>query len=196
MEEWREIEGYPNYMVSNLGRVKSLGRWINGKNKGKRWQEEKILKQQLLNCGYLYIELYKNKKGKNFRVHRLVAEAFIPNPYNLPFINHKDENKQNNCVENLEWCDHIYNVNYGTARERTIKGLINHSKTSKPVLQIDKNTNEVIAEFPSIMEVQRQLGFANTHISDCCKGGYFYKERNKWVNVSQAYGYIWKYKNG
>lgn len=74
-------------------------------------------------------------------------------------------------------------MNYGTARERMIKGLINHSKKSKPVLQIDKNTNEVIAEFPSIREVERQLGFANTHISDCCNGKF-----------KQVYGYKWSFK--
>jgi hypothetical protein len=197
MEIWKDISGYEGlYQVSNLGRVKSIGRWINGKNKGKRWQEEKIMKQQLFKCGYLYVCLWKERKMKYCRVHRLVAEAFIPNPNNLPFINHKSEIKTQNNVENLEWCDHKYNVNYGTARERTIKGLINHSKISKPVLQIDKNTNEIIAEFPSTMEIERQLGFANTHISNCCKGGYFNNDRNKWVNVSQAYGYKWRYKNG
>lgn len=193
MEIWREIEGYPNYMVSNLGRVKSLGRWINGKNKGKRWQEEKIMKQQLFKCGYLYVCLWKERKMKYCRVHRLVAEAFIPNPNNYPIINHKDENRQNNNVENLEWCDQKYNVNFGTATERRRKTNTNHPSYSKVVLQYDLNGN-FIKEWPSTMEIERQLGFANTHISNCCKGGYFNNDRNKWVNVSQAYGYIWKYK--
>lgn len=193
MEIWKDIEGYPNYMVSNLGRVKSLGRWINGKNKGKRWQEEKIMKQQLFKCGYLYVCLWKERKMKYCRVHRLVAEAFIPNPNNYPIINHKDENRQNNNVENLEWCDQKYNVNFGTATERRRKTNTNHPSYSKVVLQYDLNGN-FIKEWPSTMEIERQLGFANTHISNCCKGGYFNNDRNKWVNVSQAYGYIWKYK--
>lgn len=195
MEIWKEIDGYPNYMVSNFGRVKSLGRWINGKNKGKRWQEEKIMKQQLFKCGYLYVCLWKERKMKYCRVHRLVAEAFIPNPNNYPIINHKDENRQNNNVENLEWCDQKYNVNFGTATERRRKTNTNHPSYSKVVLQYDLNGN-FIKEWPSTMEIERQLGFANTHISNCCKGGYFNNDRNKWVNVSQAYGYIWRYKNG
>lgn len=195
MEIWREIKGYPNYMVSNLGNVKSLGRWINGKNKGKRWQEEKIMKQQLFKCGYLYVCLWKERKMKYCRVHRLVAEAFIPNPNNYPIINHKDENRQNNNVENLEWCDQKYNVNFGTATERRRKTNTNHPSYSKVVLQYDLNGN-FIKEWPSTMEIERQLGFANTHISNCCKGGYFNNDRNKWVNVSQAYGYKWQYKNG
>ena len=206
-EIWRDIVGYEGlYQVSNLGRVRSLGKWIDRKCKGKRWQEEIILKQPLYS-GYLYVGLWKNRKLKYYRVHRLVAEAFLDNPHNLPEVNHKDENKQNNFVyinedgsvnlekSNLEWCDRKYNVNYGTATERRRKTNTNHPSYSKVVLQYDLNGN-FIKEWPSTMEIERQLGFANTHISDCCKGGYFYKERNKWVNVSQAYGYKWKYKNG
>lgn len=173
-EIWKDIKGYPNYMVSSWGRVKSLNYNHTGK--------ERILKQQLKR-GYLYVGLRKNKKFKHCGVHRLVAEAFLDNPNNLPEVNHKDENKTNNFVSNLEFCDRKYNMNYGTARERMIKGLINHSKKSKPVLQIDKNTNEVIAVFPSIREVERQLGFANQHISSCCNGKF-----------KQVYGYKWSFK--
>lgn len=175
MEEiWKNIEGYPNYMVSNLGKVKSLG---NNKTR-----KEKIMKLCNTGNGYLAVNLCKNGKEKTYLVHRLVAEAFIPNPNNYSQINHKDENKQNNFVyinedgtvdlekSNIEWCTAKYNMNYGTRSKRQGEEMINHPSNSKPVLQIDKNTNEVIAEFPSTMEVKRQLGFAFTNISECCLG--------------------------
>ena len=101
---------------------------------------------------------------KTFRVHRLVAETFIPNPNNYPEINHKDEDKTNNCVENIEYCTHEYNSNYGSRTERAAQAC------SKPVLQIDKTTNEVIAEWQSTHEVERKLGFNNSAISKCCTG--------------------------
>lgn len=114
MEEeiWKDVSGYEGlYQISNKGRIKSF---IN--NKG--ICREKILKLVLKKTGYLQITLHKNKQQKVFRVHKLVALAFLPNPNNLPFINHKDENKSNNCVDNLEWCDEKYNVNYGTCRQK------------------------------------------------------------------------------
>ena len=100
------------YQVSNMGRVKSL---ID--NHGK--YREHILKPRLNKENkYLQVRLFKGSKGKEFTVHRLVANAFIPNPNNLPIVNHKDENPSNNCVDNLEWCTNEYNLNYGTSRER------------------------------------------------------------------------------
>ena len=107
IEGWKDIEGYEGlYQVSNLGRVKSLG---NDKNK-----KEKIRKVRKNNFGYLHLTLHKNRIAKDYLIHRLVATAWIPNPNNLPEINHKDECKTNNTVENLEWCDATYNNNYGT----------------------------------------------------------------------------------
>ena len=104
MEEWRDIQGYEGlYMVSNLGRVKSLNYHRTGK--------ERIMKPSDNGHGYLFVVLCKDGKDKNCRINRLVAQAFLPNPDNLPEVNHKDENKYNNCVENLEWCDRSYNVN-------------------------------------------------------------------------------------
>ena len=118
-EEWRDIKDYEGlYMISSYGRVKSLGRWVNYKNKGKKWQEGKILKPLVKKGGYLHVGLWKNGKLKFFTVHRLVAQAFIPNPNNLPQVNHKDENKENNFVKNLEYCDAKYNSNYGTRTKR------------------------------------------------------------------------------
>lgn len=178
-EEWRDIEGYEGlYQVSNLGRIKSLER-IDNYN---RLVKEQILKP-IANRGYLRVCLYKDGKQKKISVHRIVAENFLENPHNYPQVNHKDENKSNNCVENLEWCTAKYNSNYGTKNERVAASNTN-GKCSKPLLQIDKNTNEVIAEFPSTMEVKRQLGFCRVAVSECCTG-----------KLKSAYGFKWKFKN-
>ena len=116
-EIWRDIEGYEGlYQVSNMGRVKSLG---NDKNR-----KEKILKPGMNNYGYLQVGLHKEGKRKIFQVHRLVAQAFIPNPEELPEINHKTEIKTDNRAEFIEWCDHRYNMNYGTRNERAGKNMV------------------------------------------------------------------------
>lgn len=147
MEIWKTIEGYPNYMVSNLGRVKSL-------NYGK----EKLLKPGF-NGRYYFVYFCKEGKQKNYKVHRLVAQAFIPNPNNLPEVNHIDENKTNNRVDNLEWCDRKYNINYGTRTE----------KTRKPILQFTKN-GEFVKRWNSGMDIERELEFNSGNISSCCLG--------------------------
>ena len=112
MEIWKDIKGYEGlYQVSNKGRIKSLNYRRTGK--------EGILKGVPTKYGYLMVTLYKKgEKPEHFSVHRLVAEAFIPNHDNLPEVNHIDENKENNHVKNLEWCDRKYNMNYGTRNER------------------------------------------------------------------------------
>lgn len=113
MEEWRDIKDYKGiYQISNKGRVKSLNRIDSRGNK----VNEKILRPGKRN-NYLYVRLCKDGKFKDYRIHRLVAEAFIPNPDNLPVVNHKDEDKSNNCVENLEWCTQEYNVNYSLSKK-------------------------------------------------------------------------------
>ena len=122
--------------------------------------------------GYLQVMLYKDGKHKNFRVHRLVAEAFIPNPNNLPYINHKDEDKHNNSIDNLEWCDRKYNNNYGTRNERMRKSL------SVPVY-----CEELNREFYGAHEAARQLGLNQTNITQCCKG-----------NQKTTGGYHFRYK--
>ena len=116
MEEWKYIEGYEGlYQVSNYGRVRSL--FYRKKN------QVQLLKLRKVTKGYLQVALWKNRKRKDFMVHKLVAEAFIPNPNNYPQINHKDEDKTNNCVENLEWCTNEYNHNYGTRNIRAGGGI-------------------------------------------------------------------------
>lgn len=166
MEEiWKDIKDFEgHYQVSNLGRIKSI-----------KFGKEIILKQHNNKGGYYYVCLLKNGKHKNYYVHRLVAQAFLPNPYKLPQVNHKDENKTNNNVDNLEWCTNEYNHNYGTINER-----ISQSQ-SKPVLQYDLNGN-LIKEWKSINECGRN-GFNQGDICKCCNG-----------KRKTAKGFIWKYK--
>ena len=166
-EVWKDVSGYEGmYEVSNLGRVKSL-------KQGK----ERILKPKTEKCGHLHVGLYKNGEQKKYYVHRLVAQVFLSNPQNLPMINHKDDNPSNNQVENLEFCTAKYNSNYGTRTQRQAE------KLSKPVIQFTKD-GEFVREWKSATDVQRNLGYNNGHISECCN-----RKRKS------AYSFIWKYKN-
>lgn len=145
MEEeiWKDIKGYEGlYQVSNKGNVKSL----NYKRSGK----DKILKLVKQKNNYIKIQLYKDRISKQFFVHRLVAETFIDNPDNLLCVNHKDENPSNNFVENLEFCTHKYNSNYGTSKERIAE------KLSIPIKCLDLQTNE-ITYYSSIHEAGRKI---------------------------------------
>ena len=111
-EVWKPIVGYEGlYEISNLGVIKSLRRTVN-KGKCHRTWGEHFIKYGVDGCGYFRTNLAKDGVNKTFKVHRLVAEAFIPNPNNLPEVNHKDGNKQNNCVDNLEWCDRHHNMKH------------------------------------------------------------------------------------
>ena len=111
MEEWRDIKGYEGkYKISSYGKVKSL-----------KHKDEKLLKPSYDKDGYKQVILCDNGKDKKWFIHRLVAIHFLPNPNNLPQVNHKDEDKANNVVENLEWCTCKYNINYGTAKNKKAK---------------------------------------------------------------------------
>ena len=171
-EIWKEISGFENYQVSSFGRVKSLG------NNKKR--KEKILKQNDDGDGYLHVKFCKDGKEQSFRVHRLVAQAFIPNPNNFPQVNHKDENKANNRVENLEWCTHEFNSNYGTRNQRISEANTNHPSKSKAVVQLTLD-GEFVAEYSSSKEAQRN-GFHRGNIISCCRGK---RKTHK--------GYLWQY---
>ena len=181
-EIWKDIKGYEGYQVSNFGNVRSLNY-----NKTKKI---KILIPSLDNYGYNYLLLYKNSKRKHFTVHRLVAQAFIPNPNNLPQVNHKDEDKTNNCVENLEWCTNKYNCNYGTRnvriKEHQNKPMLGKfgkdNPHSKQIYQYDMEGN-LIKIWDSATVIHRELGFDNSYISACARGKH-----------QSAHGYMWKYK--
>ena len=174
MEIWEDIADYEGlYQVSSLGRVKSLGNYKSSK--------EKILKLRSDRKGYLRVDLCKEGKRKTYTVHRLVAQAFIPNLENKLEVNHKDEDKTNNKVENLEWVTRKENINHGTRNERMAKSLQNHKQTSKPIYGINIKTNERI-EFPSTMEAQRN-GFDASNIVKCLKGRLKTHKGYKWYYV-------------
>lgn len=163
-EEWRPVVGFEGlYEVSNKGRVKSLPRIVKCAS-GEFLTYERILVGGV-SAGYRHYPLYKEDGShKDLRANRLVAEAFIPNPDNLPFVNHKDENKQNDCVENLEWCTPLYNTRYGTALERA---SLNNAK-NKRVCQYDMDGN-FIASYYNINQAARSVRGKHPTIVQCCK---------------------------
>lgn len=181
--EWRAIPGYEGlYEVNNFGSVRSLFRY------------KKQLTPSKGAHGYLTVELYKGKQRKRVLVHRLVAMAFIQNPKNYPQVNHKDENRCNNTVENLEWCSAIYNMNYGIGGE-TRHSKIDYSKPcyaenarkngairSKPVLQFSID-GTLLNKYCSAKEAHRETGLNHSHILECCNG-----KRYKTVG-----GFVWKF---
>lgn len=179
-EVWHKVPGYEGlYEVSSLGQVRSLYRY------------KKILKPQLTNNGYLYVQLFKNKIGKNYYVHRLVANAFIPKVKEKPFINHKDEIKTNNAVSNLEWISHIDNCNYGSAINRRVSNTdynarrINNTNqikaVSKPIAQYTKD-GIFLKRWNSAAECAREYGFSTSSCIRKCVNG----ERKT------AFGFVFK----
>ena len=180
-EIWKDIPGYEGlYQVSNFGRVKSLDKWVNYKLKpGKLYLcKGRILKLCKRPNGYIFVGLWKNKKLITPGVHQLVAQAFIPNPKNLSCINHKDENKENNKVDNLEWCTHKYNSNYGTSAKRISQSRLGEKNPRcKKVLCVE--TGEV---FPYIMKAAEVKHIRYQDIGKVCNGKKAY-----------AGGFTWQY---
>ena len=183
-EYWKPVVGYEGlYEVSNWGRVKSLKKLVKSHNK---WGEcyitinEKILKKRIDKYGYERVMLYKHGKSKLKQVHRLVAEAFIDNPDNLPQVNHKDEDKLNNNVDNLEFCSVLYNNTYNERHKKIAEKNIN-GKKSKPVLQYDLEGN-FIKEWKSVAECGRN-GYNYGNVAACCRG-----------ELKTYKGFIWRYK--
>ena len=179
-EIWEDIKGYEGlYQISNLGKIKSLDHVVKTSNKykatGSRMVKGKMLKCSFDKDGYLTISLSKNNIVKTKRIHKLVAETFIINLHNLPIINHKDENKQNNYVDNLEWCTHQYNTNYNNMPFKRAENR------RKKVLQYDKNGN-LIKKWNSMTEASKHYNISRSNISLCCL-----RKRKT------AGGFIWKY---
>lgn len=156
-EEWKDVFGYEGiYQASTLGNIKNI-------------KTNKTLKPFKNTNGYYQVELWKNGKGKQIVVHKIIAKTFLSNPSNLPQINHKDENKTNNSIDNLEWCTAKYNSNYGTR----------NLKLSSPVICIELNK-----KYSSIKEASKELKIQQAHISGCCAKRKHYKT---------AGGYHWRY---
>lgn len=193
MEEvWKDVKGYDGlYLVSNLGNVKSL----NYRRRGC----VKNLKPKKNRGGRLWVELYKDGKPACAQVHRLVAIAFIPNPGNLPQINHKDENVTNNAVTNLEWCDQLYNNRYSFERhpERKIQNVRRATyptgetwhkihdagirRNFRPVMQLTKQM-EHIRTWDNVCIAAKENNWRSSCIKECCDG-----------KRKTAYGFRWQY---
>lgn len=163
---WAVKDGY---LVNRDGSIYKLN-WDRTKTM------RKVAQNKTIN-GYLRFNL----NGKTEYVHRFVASCFIPNPYNLPCINHKDENKTNNCIDNLEWCNYEYNTNYGSRNQKAGKHLTNHPNKSKKVFQYTKD-GKFVKEWQSLKEIQRVLGFKVQNISSCCNG-----------KLKSYKGFIWRH---
>lgn len=177
-EIWRPVAGYEGlYEVSSFGRVKSLGRTEPIFN-SVRFRKDKIMRQKLTKFGYLEATLSKNGKPSTKKIHRLVAEAFLPNPEGLPQVNHKDEDKTNNRVENLEWCSAKYNMNYGSVKRRV------GEKHSKPVAQLSLE-GKIIKVYKSAAEAGRNGVAMQQHITDVCnhKGNHYTAGGFRWEYV-------------
>lgn len=149
MEVWKKIKGYETYEVSTTGRIRNIA-------------SGEVLKTPLNTWGYPSVTLCGMWGRKNKTVHRIVAEAFIPNPNNLPEVNHKDEDKTNNNVENLEWMTKKENINHGTRTERANK------KKHKRICQYTDG-GELVKVFESMKEAEKE-GFNHSAISACCHG--------------------------
>ncbi len=178
-EKWLPVSGYEGlYEVSDTGRIRSLFRY------------KKELKPCHSTNGYLYVQLFKGKKGKNHFIHRLVANAFIENPDGKPFVNHKDETRTNNCVDNLEWVTNVENCRYGTAIERRVRHTdyssrcIDHTNqikaVSKPIDQYDKS-GSFIRRWNSASECSRATGMSVSGIRRVVNG-----------NRNSIFGYVFK----
>jgi hypothetical protein len=181
IELWKEVAGFEGiYKVSNTGKVVAHEKTIiRGKgNCLSIRQPEMELKPTKDKWGYYGVNLWKGGKNTRKKVHRLVAEAFLPNPNNLRYINHKDEDKANNSVENLEWCTSSYNNTYGSRVDRMRLAKF------KPVEQLTKD-GKVVARFESLMQAEAITGIKASNISKVAKGGIY--------GFNTAGGYKWRF---
>ena len=187
-EIWKDIKNYEScYQVSNLGKVRSLTRKVNTYN-GVRITKGQLLKPLKTNRNYLRVCLKKNQKNKYVSIHRLVAEAFIPNPNNYPIINHIDGNTSNNKASNLEWCTQKHNIKYaymfGKAKATKgcfKKGYIPHNRRKINQYSLD---GILLNTFNSVKEAGLFVNTVPSNINNCLSG-----------KTKKAKGFIWKYVN-
>ena len=177
-EVWKDVPNYEGiYKASNFGRIKMVKRTLTDSLGKKINKKEHILKPRTGNRYYM-IALYKNGKREDLLLHRVIAQTFIPNPENKPFVNHKDENCFNNCSDNLMWCTQKENMNWGTINERMSK----NSKSKRKVNQYDMDGN-FIKQWDCMTDFYKSKGLKlKTGIIECCKG-----------RRQSHMGYKWKY---
>lgn len=178
----KDIKGYKYYYATDNGEIYSKDRVItmlnpNTKEEMSFVRKGRKLLQKVTKSGYCAVCLSENNTKKYYFVHRLIAEAFIPNPDNLPQVNHINEDKQDNCVSNLEWCTGNYNYFYGTGLDRR-----KNNQKVKAVSQYNLD-NTYVNSFSSINEAERVTKIKHYNISFVCKG-----------KRKTAGGYIWRYK--
>lgn len=185
-EKKRNIKGYEGlYQISRNGVIRSLDKYLPMPNGGEKLVKEKILKPYKNREGYLRVALSKNGKVKHYLIHRLVAEAFIDNPNNLPHIDHINTDRTDNRVENLRWCTHKENMNNSITKTKISNFMIGKKgikhPSSKIVLQLSKD-GELIKKWDCIRDVYRHLNISVGHIAEVCRG-----------KRKTAGGYIWRY---
>ena len=174
-EEWKAIKGYEGiYEVSSKGRVRSLDRYTEGRRGLLRGHIVIAIKQK--KTGYMRICLSKDKIKKYYSVHRLVAEAFIPNPNNYPCVNHLNEIRSCNYTNNLQWCTHKQNIHYGNCRKHISEALL--KRDSRPIMQIDMNNN-LVCIFRNAREAINK-GFSRSNLYKCLKGRTYTYLGYKW----------------
>ena len=186
MEIWKDIVNYEGlYKISNLGNVMSLEKQIiNQDDKRVQKRPAKLLKQHMNQFGYMKVWLYKDGKRKEYAVHRLVANAFIDNPENKPCVNHIDNNRANNTLENLEWCTYKENSQWAEIQGRRVftkewRDKISATRKTKTVIGTDKDGNEIY--FEKVRDVAK-AGFDTKAVINCCK----YRQKS-------TKGYRWRY---
>ena len=184
-EIWKPVKGYEGiYEVSSTAKIRSVDRFVKGKN-NVRFIKGKNITPHLTNTGYYLCDLYKYNRRKNYLLHRIVAEAFIPNPNGYNVVNHKDSIRTNCLPSNLEWCDMSYNIKY-SYNNNNRRGKMNYkkgkeNKLSKPVIMKDL-TGKFLRRFDSISCAERETGIHNSGIVACLKG------KNK-----TSGGFLWEY---
>lgn len=182
-EEWVKV---PNSycMISNYGRLKRLAyeKDIFNQSVYRHYKyEERILKATLSPLGYYHTRIIINNKLTDVRINRLVAEAFVPNPNKLPYVNHKNEITTDNRSSNLEWCTAVYNANYGTARDRMVKSRINNDKEKWHTINQYDLSGNLINTFTHKKELE-QSGYNYSMVARCCK-----------KKTPSTMGYVWRY---